>query len=215
MKLTASPNEIKSTSEKIILNHGGRICDWLPILERLELRPLEDVVGRALVLNVLLNIHFNAPTEVVKKWIAKHKLNSHLTVREKDILSRSNDQITKQESIDLYWYIEGLWALMWATKIIEHMPFDKGISDDMVEFCPDLRIDEGPEKFSNTMKLRSNTELFQALDLYYRLHWWTRDGNLNGYETGSVSLDIIMERRKALEWLFNPNCDWDSVPNHT
>jgi hypothetical protein len=49
------------------------------------------------------------------------------------------------------------------------------------------------------------------LDLYFRLHWWTRDGQLNGYETGDVRLDIIMERRKALEWVLDDSCDWDNV----
>jgi Domain of unknown function (DUF4272) len=215
LNLDYNPNEIKSRSEKKILDYGGRICDWLPILERSKVRPLEEVVGRALVLNVLLEIHFEAPIEVVKKWIETHNLNSHLTAREREILSRSNNKITKQESIDLYWYIESLWALMWATSIIKQMPFDQGIPDDMVTFCPNLRINEGPEKFTTKMKLRSDAELFQELDLYYRLHWWTRDANLNGYETGDVSLDIVMERRKALEWLFNPECDWDNVPDHT
>jgi hypothetical protein len=38
---------------------------------------------------------------------------------------------------------------------------------------------------------------------------------LNGYDTGDVKLDIIMERRKALEWVMDPDCDWDDVPHST
>jgi hypothetical protein len=30
-------------------------------------------------------------------------------------------------------------------------------------------------------------------------------------DTGVVRLDIIMERRKALEWVMDPACDWDNV----
>ncbi len=61
------------------------------------------------------------------------------------------------------------------------------------------------------MRLRSHEELFRMLDLYYRLHWWTRNAQLTGQDTGEVRLDIIMERRKALEWIMDANCDWDSV----
>jgi GTPase len=37
-----------------------------------------------------------------------------------------------------------------------------------------------------------------------------RAGQIKGYPTGNVSLDIVMERRKALEWLYS-SCDWDNV----
>jgi hypothetical protein len=53
------------------------------------------------------------------------------------------------------------------------------------------------------------------LDLYYRLHWWTRNSQLTGKDTSVVRLDIIMERRKALEWIMDPTCDWDNVEMST
>ena len=215
MHITIDPKDAKRASEKIISEYGGKVCDWLPYLDRASLRSIEEVVGRALVLNALINIHFEAPTKVIKDWIETHNLSAHLTDREKDILNRDNSLLTEQELTNLYWYIESLWALMWATTIIDEMPFDKGIADDMISFCPDLENDEGPEKFTKNMVLRSANDIFKELDLYYRLHWWTRDGSLKGYSTGNVSLDIIMERRKALEWLFSPNIDWDNFPDDT
>jgi hypothetical protein len=63
--------------------------------------------------------------------------------------------------------------------------------------------------------LRPREELFRMLDLYYRLHWWTRNAQLQGQQTGNVSLDIIMERRKALEWVLNAEDDWDNVEMST
>ena len=65
------------------------------------------------------------------------------------------------------------------------------------------------------MQLRSREELFRMLDLYFRLHWWTRNSQLTGKDTGAVRLDIIMERRKALEWVMDPACDWDNVDMST
>jgi hypothetical protein len=39
---------------------------------------------------------------------------------------------------------------------------------------------------------------------------------LNGYSTGVFDLDIIMERRKALEWIADRTIeDWDEAPEST
>jgi hypothetical protein len=49
-----------------------------------------------------------------------------------------------------------------------------------------------------------------------RAHWYARDGQLNGYATGIFSLDVIMERRKALEWISDRTIeDWDDSPEST
>jgi hypothetical protein len=61
------------------------------------------------------------------------------------------------------------------------------------------------------MQLRSQDDLIRMRDLYYRLHWWVRDAQLQGQDTGDVCIDIIMERRKALEWAMDADYDWDSV----
>lgn len=54
------------------------------------------------------------------------------------------------------------------------------------------------------------------LDLYFRAHWYARDGQLNGYPTAPFDLDIIMERRKTLEWLVDRSIeDWDDTPQDT
>jgi hypothetical protein len=49
-------------------------------------------------------------------------------------------------------------------------------------------------------------------DLSYRFHWWTRDAQLKGQGTGYERLDIVMERRKALEWILDCEMDWDDIP---
>jgi len=50
------------------------------------------------------------------------------------------------------------------------------------------------------------------LDLYYRAHWYAREGSLKGFSTGVFNLDIIVERRKALEWISDSKIeDWDDV----
>jgi hypothetical protein len=211
----ATPQQLKKQSEATIRAAGGKICDWLPIIERGGLRSREDIVARALILNALLNIYFGAPIKVIADWIKQHGLQGHLSKSERALLKMSAAKLTQKKKMEIYWFIEALWALMWVGKLIPKLPFDKGVGDNMASLCPNLEKGEGPEKFTKKMKLRSEADVMAALDLHYRLHWWTRDGNLNGYDTGNVSLDIIMERRKALEWVMDADCDWDDVPDST
>jgi hypothetical protein len=62
------------------------------------------------------------------------------------------------------------------------------------------------------MRLRPYPELYAMRDLAYRFHWWTRDSHLKGEDSGPVQLDIVMERRKALEWILDEQIDWDDMP---
>lgn len=217
MNIQVDPIKIKAESEKIISDFGGKICDWLPHLddEIRDVRTSEEIVSRALILNAILNIYFKAPVLIIRKWIHEHGLDQYLTIKEKELLELDNGQLTEQQLIDIYWNIESLWALMWVGNLINDMPFDRCIDDHMASLCPNLAQGEGPEKFSKEMKIRSNLDIYRMLDLYFRLHWWTRDAQLNGYSSEPVSIDIVMERRKALEWVMDPEAKWDDVPLNT
>ena len=209
------PQQVKQDSERIILAKGGRTCDWLPYLDRAEPRGLDHLVGRALVMNALLNIAFQAPVSVIRNWIEAHRLTPHLSDAERVILTKSNAELSEQESIDLYWYIESLWALMWAGGLIPDLPIDQPVGDNMASLAPNLQTNEGTDKFAEAIRLRPYGELFPMLDLYYRAHWYTEDARINGYATGEISGDVIMERRKALEWLMDRTVDWDDVALNT
>ncbi len=102
-----------------------------------------------------------------------------------------------------------------AGQLIDELRFDEGVGNILASLCPALQRNEDGSKLSTKMRLRSREELFRELDLYYRLHWWTRNSRLTGKDTGAVRLDIIVERRKALEWVMDPACDWDRVDMST
>jgi hypothetical protein len=204
------PAAVKARSEQIIQQSGGRICDWLPSHDQGTMRSQAEVIGRALVLNALLNIHFQAPIPIIRGWIEANGLSDHLSRAERALLQKQNADLTEQEDIDLYWYIEALWALLWVGGLIPDMPFDQPVGDHMAALVPNLQRGENSDKFAR-MRLRPYGELFQMLDLYYRVHWYARDGQLNGYSTGDISLDVVMERRKALEWVWDASSDWDNM----
>lgn len=211
MKSSVDPLTVKKESEQIILCAGGQICDWLPLIERKNIRPAEEIVGRALILNAMLNIHFKAPVHVIEDWITRTNLTQHLTERERELLTKDNEELTENEIVDLYWYIEALWALMWVGSLIKDMPFDRPVEDSMALLAPNLQANDDGSKFSKKMRIKTYDEIFKMLDLYFRLHWYARNGQLSGYSTDPVSLDVVMERRKSLEWVLSPGDGWDDV----
>ena len=208
-------DEIKAESETAVKQNGGQVCDWLPYIEPTTLRDHDSVIARALILNAMINIYFGAPTAIIRGWIEKHGLADELSPVEADILSRNESELTEQEKINLYWYIEALWAFLWATNIVEAMDFTVSIPDTMASMCPSLQSDEGPEKFTESMDLRDYEDIYKERDLYYRVMWWARRSTMTGKEDHKFNLSRTMERRRALEWIMDETLDWDDVPLNT
>ena len=215
MSVSIDPAQIKSESERVIAEYGGEVNPHLPFIDQCQLRARPEILARAAILHAMLMIHFEAPTSFIREWIDSHGLSEHLSDWERSILSRHKEELSEQELTDLYWYIEALWALMWVGRMIDAMPFDRPIENYMASLLPNVAENEGPGKIENAMDLRPSIEVFSALDLHYRLHWWVRHACFSDKDTGSVSLDIIVERRKALEWAMDPTLSWDEVPLDT
>lgn len=186
--------------------------DWLPTLDvgSRSARPVEEIIARALAMNALINIAFEAPVPVIAEWITRHGVEGALSDSERTILDKKTEQLTEQEKTDLHWYLESLWALMWVGGVVDELDFDDGVPDTMAALCPDLQKGEDGAKFAG-FRMRSYEEIFEKLDLFYRLHWYARNGALTGTPTPPVDQSVIMERRKALEWVLDRGSDWDDV----
>ena len=78
---TIDPLEVKRRSEEAVLSAGGRILDWLPVIEMTEARPIKEVVDRALILNALLQLYLGAPSPIIAAWIDKESLRGALSPR--------------------------------------------------------------------------------------------------------------------------------------
>ncbi len=216
MTSSSRPHHVKAESERIIRALGGDVLDGLPWLDRTHPREAREVADRALVMNALLQIYFGAPTNVIDAWITSNDLRASLSRRESQILRKSNAELSEQEQTDLYWYLESLWTLAWAGRLIPDIPIPEPVGDSLASLLPDLQVGETGERFRSGFILRPFDEIYQMLDLYYRAHWYTRDGQLRGYDTGVFNIDLVMERRKALEWICNRQvADWDEAPLHT
>lgn len=207
-------HEIKSKNDQLISEKGYRFNNFLPILETPTLRNLAEIKGRMSVLNALINIAFEAPTYLIKDWIESHNLSKYLSDFEKEILETENEDLTQLQTNTLLWNLESLWALMWLTEMIDTLEPEEFVDDSMAELLPNLQENESNEKLENVENIRQELDIYTKLDYYYRLHWYCVDERINGRES-KLNEGIIYERRKALEWAFNRESDWDNVEMST
>ena len=107
----------KKESEKLMAKNY-EVFPELPLIIRKDMRSQKEFGDRALILDAFLHIHFNAPTDMVAEWISKHDLEGALTEPEKAILNKSNADLSEEEKVRVFWYIESLWALLWAGRRI-------------------------------------------------------------------------------------------------
>lgn len=209
-------SDVRRESQQTITRLGGPVCDWLPWLDRTQPRSSVECARRALVMNAMIQIHFGAPVHIVKGWIDTNGLTGALSARERAILARSEHELSAQDVTDLFWYIEALWALAWVGGLIADLPIDRPVGSELASLMPNLQVSERADAFLRKFALRPPAEIYRQLDLYYLAHWYARDGQLNGHDTAPFSLDIIMERRKALEWVMDSTIeDWDATPADT
>ena len=71
-------------------------------------------------------------------------------------------------------------------------------------------------QFINQASLRPPSEILDATDLIYRIHWADVDARLNNRETpGGLHAGIIYERHYTLNWLTWYAEDWDDITTDT
>ena len=182
------------------------------------MRSNEELINRALILCALCNIAcIEAPIHEIKSWIEQYNLTSFLSESEKILLDKKNEDLTKQEIIDISWFVESLWALVWAGGLIKNLPVDddQDAGNNYVKSFPDFREREGVSKFRHKMRIRTIEEICEKLNLYCDAHWYAKDGRINNYPTGKMDEEIIRERRKSLEWIMDDSLDWDNIPLDT
>lgn len=123
-------------------------------------------------------------------------------------------QPTEQDLNNMSWRYEALSTLEWAINWQAQLPFANQI-------CPvaDL-IDHGMkynQQQDQSLSLKPVSELLDALDLHFRLHWIIRDCEINDKEIpASINSGVVHERHYTLNWLTNfENAAWDDVDTPT
>ncbi|MFG0293753.1 MAG: DUF4272 domain-containing protein [Phycisphaerales bacterium JB050] len=197
-------------NQKRAVKLGYAINPHLPTLDSpTSARSLTEATDRLLCLTAVVASAYGFPKNDAKRWLSEHGLDSALAESEREFLASESD--TDEVKSQFRWQVETIWAMSWGLQLVRKLNFAKECSDKLVKLLPDPREFAPLDEFSNRCKLRSVTELLRATDLAYCLHWSIMQAYLNGKAApGRVPPLVVVERRRALEWLISED-DWDEV----
>jgi hypothetical protein len=204
-------NQIKRKSEEMIKKYGANINPNLPFVEYQGLRNSDVVINRVTIMAGMVYIAHHAPPTLIKDWIRGQDLYRYVTNFEKGLLEKNETKVTSKEILILKWYVESLWALVWVLGINNSFQVDEPVGDTLIQMVPDVRKKQDYSALEAKTLMRSPLEIYEHVDLYYRLHWHLVDARLKGISQSELDEGTIMERRKALEWVVNPESEWDEI----
>jgi len=182
----------------------------LPKLELIkDIRTKEEVVNRINVLHILYTIGEDESEEcfnffrdklIEKNWV------TYLSEVEKETIFKT--KLSEYDLLNFSWKKEAMLALMWLINLPRINLLE--IKETQVSNYYDLLPPEMTmEQFYESAQIKDLHEVVGFLDYYYCIHSAIR--NRDGKGKTSVEQSIIIERRRALEWLTNLELDWDSI----
>ena len=142
------PLSVKKQSEAAILADGGKICEWLGIIDpdELTLRDAKEIARRALVLGTLVSVSFGAPQKIALDWLGANDLLGTLSERESTLL-RAKEVPDEQTKIELRWNVESLWSIAWIGNLFDGLTPYQSISTELASRLPNLRTNEAATQF--------------------------------------------------------------------
>lgn len=216
--------ERRKESNAKIKELGIDCLEDLPLVEdsmQVKLKSLDEICQRALACLIIIQLAcdididpnlYEEAKECIEPILKQYKVDKKLLPKEKKII---NGKFTKQEVTDVIWTYEAYWVLIWALGYVNELNFPKDICD--VEVAKNIATLYGSyEEFKQNAKLKDIEEVLDQLDLYYRYHWAVDEKRINPETAiGELNPDVVIERRRALEWLVSKQHDWNEISMDT
>lgn len=173
------------------------------------------IAERCHALVAALALAHRAPVQTVRGAVDEHALEPAMDARERELLSlleadrEPDQQVLAQLLVDISWREEALHALLWVLALVGELPPD--------QMCPRQPVYEqlapglDPARARGDLRMRPLSEIAVMLDLYYCLHWHARRAQYHGGAWDHrLAPGVVLERRHALEWLFQDG-RWEDV----
>lgn len=212
---TQSQLERKLKNNKFLETHGISFANSLTCLyedENVKIKSIDEVCKRAIACIIMVQIacdirnnSYEESKEFFVPLLKKFNVEDCLNSKEKRILDGT---YTKQDVIDMDWAYETYWALCWFLGLVEDISNSSEICD--CSLATSFVIDSDSfDDFKNKCTPRIIHELLDMHDLYYRYHWAINEKHTNpNANIGNINSSIVLERRRALEWILSNESDW-------
>ncbi|RLA51911.1 MAG: hypothetical protein DRR42_09070 [Gammaproteobacteria bacterium] len=204
--------KVRNRTESLLFSEGVPLHPNLPVIENVSLRAGEDVAKKIVALYAMAGLANGADGESLREWLMEENGWNYLSTEDK--LKLESVSLSQTDLNELSWKQESLYALSWSGSLIGKMIWPD--SEANLESVFDLIPPEKPIKsFVRNFVLRPERELVEELDLYYCLHAAAVHPELWGRKDMKLKMEVILERRQALEWLCSMSIEWKDIPLDT
>lgn len=214
------PQIRKAENENKIRALGAAINKHLPLVEssnEVILKSLDEICERTVAAMLTIQIaidsgkgEYDESVKFMGGLIDKFGVKGSLNEMELKVFEGKS---TPQENVNVVWEYECCWSLFWALGLIDGERVESAgeICDcnTMISLINDY---SGMEEFKSKCRLRDIEEILDMLDLFYRFHWVCTDNRIRPKTpVGGLNEEIVMERRRGLEWLVSDEDDWFDI----
>ncbi len=205
-------SELCKQKNELFLEQLGLIVNpALPCIEALDEvfpRTAHDVARNFVAVSYMIRVGYGYPIKKAAAELQELGLLDVLGSCSRQMLEA--EMLSEQDRFNLMWQAEGAQALAWSLKLVQ-LDHLRGCDDDLASHLPA----RGSEiSFFENSSLRPLAEIQEQADLAYRMHWCAVNDRFSGRES-QLNESIIRERRRALDWIYGVEEDWDEVPLDT
>lgn len=202
----------KKRNLKLITREGIAFDKSLSCLfedSKVQLKSLDDVCKMALLSGIIAQLGFiyganvdrasaNAAKATVVEKIKVFGVEAYIGAKEQRIIEGN---CSEQDIVDANWYFESAWALYWCLGLVDDIK-DGGAVCEVSKVLAIANRCQSFDEFKSQCCLKAKEEILDMHDLYYRYYWAVEENwNDKSYKIGSLNSSVVIERRKALEWV--------------
>ena len=215
---TPVQRERRLKNNNLIMGNCITASETMPCLyqdEEVILKHIDEIAKRAVACLLCVQIacdiakdNYTESVEFFGPMFEKYGVQDCLNSKERKIL---NGTYSMQDAIDMDWAYESYWALCWCLGLVDEISDGSDICDcnAAISF---LMNTESMKEFLDSCNIRSKEEILDMQDLYYRYQWTINDSKVNPDSSiGTLNPSVVIERRRALEWVLSDENDWYEI----
>jgi hypothetical protein len=171
------------------------------------LRDKDEVVNRMLALDAVIACASGMPPEIALDWTHEVGIAEALSPSEARVLAGRPEDVPA----GLLDRMEALWALGWATSLFRALDFGRLSGPELAMIFGELDDARDVRALRKRCRMRRNEEILSATDLARCLYRGLEIADKKRMKPpGKVAPQVVVERRRALEWLLGDEA-WDDV----
>jgi len=208
----------KKETEKLLRTLNIPYIDHLPFIEEeseAKIRTAQEIAERILILIYLCYVSdVSDDREKVIDFLKISLLWDKVSPEEKKLYQK--EKLSRREKINTSWRSEAVWLLLWTINKVDklELPTEQIEISEILSRLPEFFDD--PKEFIETAIVRPTTEILDISDLMYRLHWATRNADLDHQPMpANLNSSVIYERHYAINWVTYYADEWDEVTTDT